>query len=161
MLVGEEYLAEDLGWDATGGREGVAAGTDLAQCAKDGSHLCINEVKRCRVCEGGGRDLLEDVVDEGNARLDSIGPVLGGSEARNVCGRDKSFDPRSGAGFLEHIRNSHYIVLCRRWVVHLEETSWRMALPTRGVAGSHSDRRAGDTCWPVDTDTDGPRHQGK
>lgn len=93
MLVEEEYLAEDLGWDATGGREGVAAGTDLAQCAKDGGHLCIDEVKRCRVCEGGGRHSLEDIVDEGNACLDSIGPVLGGSGARNMRDRDKSFDP--------------------------------------------------------------------
>jgi hypothetical protein len=79
VLVEEEYLAEDLGWDATGGREGVAAGSDLAQCATDGGHLCVDEVERYRVCEGGGRDLLEDVVDEGNASLDGIGPVLGGS----------------------------------------------------------------------------------
>jgi len=95
VLVEEENLAEDLGWDATGGREGVAASTDLAQCATDGGHLCIDEVKRCRVCECGGRDLLEDVVDEGNAHLDGIGPVLGRSGARCVCGRDKSFDPSS------------------------------------------------------------------
>jgi len=89
VLVEEEYLAEDLGRDATGGSEGVAAGTDLAQCATDGGHLCIDEVKRCRVCKGRGRDLLEDVVDEGNACLDGIGPVSGGSGARNVRGRDK------------------------------------------------------------------------
>lgn len=93
MLVEEENLAEDLGWDATSGREGVAAGTDLAQCAQDGSHLCIDEVKCWGVCEGGWRDPLEDVVDEGNACLDGIGPVLGGSGARNVCDLDKSFDP--------------------------------------------------------------------
>ena len=89
VLVEEKYFAEDLGWDATSGREGVAAGTDLAQCATDGSHLCIDEVKRFRVCKGRGRDLLEDVVDEGNACLDGIGPVLGRSGARKVRGRDK------------------------------------------------------------------------
>jgi hypothetical protein len=102
VLVEEEDFAEDLGWDAAGGGEAVAAGTDLAQCAKDGSHLCIDEVKRCRICEGRGRDLLEDIVDEGNAGLNGIGPVLGGSGARHVRGRDdyKSFDPRSRAGFL-------------------------------------------------------------
>lgn len=54
VLVEEENLAEDLGWDAAGGREGVAAGTDLAQRATDGGHLCVDEVKRCRVGEGGG-----------------------------------------------------------------------------------------------------------
>ena len=92
MLVEEEYLAEDLGWDATGGREGVAAGADLAQCATDGGHLCIDKVKRSGVCECGGWDLLEDVVDKGDACLDGIGPVLGGSGARNASGRDKSFE---------------------------------------------------------------------
>ena len=71
-MVEEEYLAEDLGWDATGRREGVAAGADLAQCTTDGGHLRIDEVKRWGVCEGVWRDLLEDVVDEGNACLDSI-----------------------------------------------------------------------------------------
>lgn len=100
MLVEEEYFAEDLGWDAAGGGEGVAAGTDLAQCAKDGGHLCVDEVKGFLVCEGRGRDLLEDIVDEGNAGLDDVGPVLGGSGARDVRGRDKSFDPRSRAEFL-------------------------------------------------------------
>ena len=111
MLVEEEYLAEDLGWDATGGREGVAAGTDLTQCAKDGSHLCIDEVKGCLVCEGGGRDLLEDVVDEGNASLDGIGPVLGGSGARNVRGRDKSFD-RWFEGRVLVIEKTHITLFC-------------------------------------------------
>ena len=50
LLVEEEDLAEDLGWDATGGREGVAAGADRAQRAADGGHLSINEVECCRVC---------------------------------------------------------------------------------------------------------------
>jgi len=49
LLVEEKDLAEDLGWDATGGGEGIAAGTDLAQRATDGGHLSIDEVKRCRV----------------------------------------------------------------------------------------------------------------
>ena len=111
MLVEEEYLAEDLGRDATGGREGVAAGTDLAQCAKDGSHLCIDEVKRCRVCEGGGRHPVEDIVDEGNACLDSIGPVLGGSGARNVRDRDKSFDP-GFEGRVLVIGKTHITLFC-------------------------------------------------
>lgn len=108
MLVEEEYLAEDLGWDAAGGREGVAAGADLAQCATDGGHLCIDEVKRCRVCEGRGRDLLEDVVDEGNACLDGIGPVLGGSGA---CGRDKPFDPGI-SGRVVGIGETHITLFC-------------------------------------------------
>lgn len=156
MLVEEEYLAEDLGWDATGGREGVAAGADLAQCAKDSSHLCIDEVERCRVCEGGGRDLLNDIVDEGNACLDCIGPVLGGSGARIVCGRDKSFDPRLEGRVLVIGKNSHYIVLCR-WDVHLEETSCTtMALPTNPRMRSPTDCRAADAGTRVDTDTCGP-----
>jgi hypothetical protein len=67
LLVEEEDLAQDLGWDATGGGEGVAAGTDRAQRATDGGHLSIDEVESCRVCKGGGKDLLQDVVDEGNA----------------------------------------------------------------------------------------------
>lgn len=92
LLVEEEDLAEDLGWDATGGCEGVAAGADRAQRATDGSHLSIDEVKRCRVCEGRGQDLLEDVVNEGNACLDGVGPVLGGSGARDVCVGYKSLD---------------------------------------------------------------------
>jgi hypothetical protein len=35
-------------------------------------YLCIDEVKHCHVCEGGGQDLLDNIVDEGNACLDSI-----------------------------------------------------------------------------------------
>jgi hypothetical protein len=119
LLVEEEDLAEDLGWDATGGREGVAAGTDRAQGATDGGHFSIDEVEGCRVCKGGGKDVLQDVVDEGNARLDGIGPILGGSGARHVCGRYKSLEPRSSVGLLEGLEHLQYIVL-RGWVVHLD-----------------------------------------
>ena len=56
---------------------------------------------------------MEDVVDEGNAGLDGIGPVLGGSGARNVCDRDKSFDPRFEGRFLV-IGKTHITLF---WVV--------------------------------------------
>lgn len=153
MLVEEENLAEDLGWDAAGGREGVAAGTDLAQRATDGSHLCVDEVKRCRVGEGGGWDLLEDVVDDCNARLDGIGPVLGGSGARHVCVRDKSFDPRSRVEWpsaTPPVKLGKLTLHCRcsfrgkkragRWTMALPTPTKAIGYPTDNRAGNHPQR---------------------
>lgn len=132
-MVEEEDLAEDLGWDATGGGEGVAAGTDGAQRETDGGHLSIDEVERRRVCEGGGKDPLDDVVDEGNARLDDIGPVLGGSGARDVCGHLIGGQALGLVGGLEDLQ---YIVLCV-WVVHWQKTKKRSELSSIARPGRH------------------------
>ena len=69
-------------WLLCSGHEGVAAGTDLVQCAKDGSHLCIDKVKRCRVCEAV---CVWIVLDQYWVDL--------GARLSFVCGRDKSFNP--------------------------------------------------------------------
>jgi hypothetical protein len=57
VLVEEEDFCEEFGWDAACWGEGVAAGADGAQCAADGSHFAIDEVKGLGVCEGRGRHL--------------------------------------------------------------------------------------------------------
>src|SRR6266702_4320923 len=61
-LVVEEDLNEDLRRDAAGQRERVAAGADRAQHAEHSRHLIINQIESCRIAQGGGWDLSEDVV---------------------------------------------------------------------------------------------------
>jgi hypothetical protein len=83
LLVEEEYLGEDLGWDAARRGEGVAACADGAQRAEYGGHFAVDEVEGFAVRKRGRRYLLYDVVDEDEARLDGVGPVSGGPGVRN------------------------------------------------------------------------------
>ena len=103
---------------------------------------------------------MEDVVDECNARLDSIGPILGGSGARDVCGRDKSFDPRSRVEWpsaTPPVKLGKLTLHCRcsfrgkkqagRWTMALSTPTKAIGYPTDSRAENHRSVKSNNRCF--------------